>query len=407
MVDGQSGGLREPSPRLCEILPMATNAVTKFEEAFAEWAGMRSAFAFWKGRVALYAILRALEVGPGDEVMLPGYTCVMDVNPVKYLGADPAFVDIEPATYNIDVGLIEERITPRTKVIVAQHTYGYPCEMDAIMDIARGRGIPVVEDCCLAMGSKYRDKLCGTFGVAAYFSFQWNKPFTTGIGGMVATSNTELADKIRDLCAAELAAPRFKTTLLLSLQRLVYRLLVYPKTTVMAQSLFRWLTRKGVVVGSFSTSEFLPEMADDFFMAMGAGQARTGLRQLKKIDANIQHRRTMRHIYDELLEQAGFSVPQIPEHFDPSLVRYPVRVNDKQRAIAKAPGRRVELGTWFECPLHPIETPMHLYGYTEGMCPIAEKACREVINLPTHPRAGRRTAGRSVRFIQDIGPATS
>jgi len=384
---------------------MARNKVTSFEEAFATWTGTRSAFAFWKGRVAMYAILRALGVAEGDEVMLPGYTCVMDVNPIKYLGAEPVFVDIEPVTYNIDVGLIEEKITPRTKVIVAQHTYGYPCEMDAIMDISDRHGIPVVEDCCLALGSKYRDKLCGTFGVAAYFSFQWNKPFTTGIGGMAVTSDVELADKIRDLCEAELVAPGSKAAFLLSLQRLVYRLLIYPKTTAMAQSLFRWLTRKGVVVGSSSTSEFVPEMAGDFFMAMDAGQAGAGLRQLKKIDGNIQHRRTMQRLYDELLRQAGFSVPEIPEHFDPSLVRYPVRVDDKQRAIAEAPGRRVELGTWFECPLHPIETPMHLYGYVEGMCPVAEKAGRDVVNLPLHPRAGRATARRSVRFVTKIGPS--
>ena len=383
---------------------MARNAVTRFEEAFAKWTGMRNAFAFWKGRVATYAILRALGVSEGDEVILPGYTCVMDVNPIKYLGAEPVFVDIEPVTYNMDVSLLEEKITSNTKVIVAQHTYGYPCEMDAIVDIADRHSIPIVEDCCLALGSKYHDKLCGTFGVAAYFSFQWNKPFTTGIGGMAVTSDAELADKIRDLCEAKLAAPRSKAAFLLSLQRLVYRLLIYPKTTAMAQSLFRWLTKKGVVVGSSSTSEFVPEMADDFFMAMGVGQARAGFRQLKKIDRNIQHRRTMQYLYDELLRQGGFSVPEIPEHFDPSLVRYPVRVDDKQRAIAGAPGAKVELGTWFECPLHPIETPMHLYGYAEGMCPVAECAAREVVNLPVHLRAGEKTARRSVDFIASIGP---
>jgi hypothetical protein len=224
---------------------------------------------------------------------------------------------------------------------------------------------------------------------------------------MALTSDAELADKIRDLCQAQLATPPFKTAFLLSLQRLVYRLLIYPKTTAMAQSLFRWLTGKGVLVGSSSTSEFVPEMADDFFMAMGAGQARAGLRQLKKIDANLRHRRTMRSLYDELLAQAGFSAPEIPEHFDPSLVRYPVRVDDKQRAIAEAPGRRVELGTWFECPLHPIETPMHLYGYAEGMCPVAEQAGREVVNLPVHPRAGESTARRSVDFIASLKPDAS
>jgi len=95
----------------------------------------------------MYAILRAIGVGEGDEVILPGYTCVMDVNPIKYLGARPVYVDIEPVTYNMDVSLLEAKITPNTKVIVAQHTYGYPCEMDAIMDIASRHGVTVIEDC--------------------------------------------------------------------------------------------------------------------------------------------------------------------------------------------------------------------------------------------------------------------
>ena len=120
----------------------------------------------------MYAILKALDVGDGDEVILPGYTCVMDVNPIKYLGAKPVYVDIDPITYNLDVSLLEETITPQTKVIVAQHTYGYPCEMDAIMAIAARHDLPVVEDCCLALGSKYKGKTCGTFGAAAYWSFQ-------------------------------------------------------------------------------------------------------------------------------------------------------------------------------------------------------------------------------------------
>lgn len=91
---------------------------------------------------------------------------------------------------------------------------------------------------------------------------------------------------------------------------------------------------------------------------------------------------------------------------DPALVRYPVRVADKQRAVAEAPRRFIELGTWFECPLHPIETPMEMYGYYEGMRPVAKKACREVVNLPTHPRASLATARRSVKFITRTGPNT-
>ena len=117
-------------------------------------------------------------------------------------------------------------------------------------------------------------------------------------------------------------------------------------------------------------------MPDDFFMGMSSGQGRAGLRQMKRIEQNIAHRKKMQAIYDNLLTQAGWDVPKIPDYMEPVLVRYPVRVADKQLAIAKAPRKFVELGTWFECPLHPIETPMHMYDYREGMCPVAEKACK-------------------------------
>jgi dTDP-4-amino-4,6-dideoxygalactose transaminase len=382
-----------------------SDAVTQFESAFASWAHAAKAFAFWKGRVAMYAILRALGVGEGDEVVLPGYTCVMDVNPIKYLGARPVYVDIDPVTYNLDTRLLSAKITSRTKVIVAQHTYGYPCEMDALLEIARGCGATVVEDCCLALGSRYKGRLCGTMGRAAYWSFQWNKPITAGLGGMATTSDPELASRIEDLCRRELRPPPVKAATMLAAQRLVHRLLVYPRTTALAASLFRWLTRKGAVVGSSTASEFSPRMAEGFFRGMSAGQARAGLRRLRGVEKNLTHRRQMRKTYEELLAGAGWTLPAIPACMDPVLVRFPLRVADKARAVAEAPGRRIELGTWFECPLHPIETPMRLYDYEEGMCPVAEKACRDVVNLPTHPRAGMRTAKRTVRFVTGIGPA--
>src|SRR4030043_7279 len=132
------------------------NLIKQYEQTFAEILGARRAFAFWKGRVALYAILKALCIGDGDEVIVPGYTCVMNVNPIKYLGAEPVYVDIEPATFNIDTNLLREKITSNTKAIIAQHTYGYPCDMDEIIDIAGRNNVPVIEDCCLALGSRYK-----------------------------------------------------------------------------------------------------------------------------------------------------------------------------------------------------------------------------------------------------------
>ncbi len=377
-----------------------------YEQKFAEWFNAKIAFSFWKARVALYAALKALGVGLGDEVLLPGYTCVMDVNPIKYLGAKPVYVDIEPNTFNINPDLIESKITPRTKVLLAQHTYGYPCDMDKILVIAQRHNLAVIEDCCLCLGSTYRGRKMGTFGRAAYFSFQWNKPFTTGLGGMLVTSDESLAKEIQRLRDTEMRQPSFKEVFLLAAELAVYRTFIYPRTTAMAQQLFRFLTKKGAVVGSSSSAEFDPVMAADFFKGMSPVQARSGLHQIRKIEQNIAHRKKMALLYDELLTSRSF----LPRRYnksvmDPVLVRYPLRIKEKDKAIEQAASAGVELGTWFECPLHPIETPLEKYDYILGSCPEAEKASRETVNLPLHSRAGESTIRRTVEFISRFQPA--
>ncbi len=380
--------------------------IEKYQHQFARFFGAERAFAFWKGRVALYALLRALDVGPGDEVILPGYTCVMNVNPIKYVGARPVYVDIEPDTFNMNVNLLEEKITSKTKVIIAQHTYGYPCEMDAIMKIAQNSGICVIEDCCLALGSKYKGRIVGTFGRAGYFSSQWNKPYTTGLGGMVITSDRELAERIESLAENEMCPPSGREVFMLRMQLIIYRLFIYPRTTALAQSLFRYLTLKGAVVGSSSTSEYEPEKAADFFKAMSTVQARSGIRQFDKIDENITHRRKMAQLYDELLAAKDWKPSKDSrDSAEPVLVRYPVRIAEKNEALAQAAKAGIELGSWFECPLHPIETPLSSYDYEPGMCPEAEKAGRQVVNLPLHPRANERTAVKTVKFITGFTPS--
>jgi len=272
--------------------------------------------------------------------------------------------------------------------------------MDAIMNVAERNGVPVIEDCCLAVGSKYKGKTVGTFGKAAYFSFQWNKPYTSGLGGMVIANDSDLAEKISILCDKELCQPSTKAVIMLWAQLVVYRLFIYPRTAAFAQRLFRYLAKKGAVIGSSSTSEFEPTMASDFFKGMSTVQARSGLRQLNNIDNNIKHRKKMARLYDQLLEEKGWPARKYDGSImEPVMVRYPVRIAEKDQALAEAAGAGVELGSWFESPLHPIETPLDVYDYEIGMCPEAEKASREVVNLPLHPRADEITVKRSVEFI--------
>jgi dTDP-4-amino-4,6-dideoxygalactose transaminase len=380
--------------------------IEQYQQKFARFLDVEHAFAFWKGRVGLYALLRALDVGLDDDVILPGYTCVMNVNPIKYVGAKPVYVDIESDTYNINVDLLKEKISNKTKVIIAQHTYGYPCEMDTIMEIAQSSGIPVIEDCCLALGSKYKSRMVGTFGKAGYFSFQWNKPYTTGLGGMVITSDHQLAERIESLAVNEMCQPSSREVFMLHMQLIIYRLFIYPKTTALAQSLFRYLTKKGAVIGSSSTNEYEPVKAFDFFKGISKMQARSGIRQLSRINENIAHRRKMAQMYDELLAAKGWkSSNDRKDWAEPVLVRYPMRITEKDKALAQAAKAGIELGSWFECPLHPIETPLVSYDYKLGICPESEKAARETVNLSLHPRTRKKTIERSVDFITSFTQA--
>lgn len=381
------------------------NKTTHYQNFLAGYFNAARAFTFWKGRVGLYAALKAMGIGPGDEVIIPGYTCVVDVNPVKYLGARPVYVDIEPDTYNIDINLLKEQVTPNTKVIMAQHTYGYPCDLDPIMQLADDN-IKVVEDCCHAFGSTYKGKMVGTFGAASYFSSQWNKPYTTGIGGMLITDNDDLAGKIEQLCKDEMVPPTAKEVFMLFAQLCVYRAFIYPRTTALAQSLFRFLTKKGLVVGSSTTSELKLEVADDFFKAMSNLQASSGIKQLAKIDKNISHRKKITALYDRLLKGKGWPERKYDSSvMNPVILKYPVRITEKQKALELAAKAGVELGDWFECPLHAAETSLDRYDYTQGQCPVAEKASLQVVNLPTHLRVTENTARKTVDFITNFTPA--
>ena len=132
------------------------------------------------------------------------------------------------------------------------------------------------------------------------------------------------------------------------------------------ESVSCWLTHTGLVVGSSSCQELEGvKMESDFFMAMSNTQAKAGLRQIKKLPQNIDHRKQMASLYDELLTQKGWTVTKVPEYLDPVLVRYPVRIKDKWRAVEEVKAG-VELGTWSEAPLHPKETRHELYGYQWG-----------------------------------------
>jgi perosamine synthetase len=171
----------------------------QFESAVAEYVSLPHAVAVNSGTAGLHLCIRALGIGEGDEVIVPSFTFIAAANAIRYERATPVFADIDPYTLNINPQKIEEAITPRTRAILAVHTFGIPAEMTAILEIAGRHGLLVIEDACEAIGAEYRGRRVGSLGNAGVFAFYPNKQITTGEGGVVVTRDEELARRIRAL----------------------------------------------------------------------------------------------------------------------------------------------------------------------------------------------------------------
>jgi perosamine synthetase len=169
--------------------------VRLFEDLFSQYHHNYTTLAVSNGTVALHLALVALGIGESDEVIVPDLTFAASANAVIYTGATPVLVDVDPDSWNIDVAKVEALITPKTKAIMPVHLYGNPCNMDAIMDLAKRFNLFVIEDCAEALGSYYKDQPVGIFGDAATFSFYGNKTITTGEGGMIVFKDKAVAQR--------------------------------------------------------------------------------------------------------------------------------------------------------------------------------------------------------------------
>ena len=184
--------------------------VARFEAEFAARVGRKYAVAVTNGTAALDVAVSALGIGAGDEVIMPTFTIISCVHQIVRSGAKPVLVDCDPITWNMNVGEIETRITPRTKAVMAVHIYGLPVDLDPLCELAKRYNLRVIEDAAEMHGQDYRGKPCGSFGTVGTFSFYPNKHITTGEGGMVVTDDVRIFEHcryMRNLCFQE--SPRF------------------------------------------------------------------------------------------------------------------------------------------------------------------------------------------------------
>ncbi len=354
---------------------------------------------FARGRVALYAILRAMGVGPGDEVVLPAFTCVAVPNAILYTGARPVWADIDPRTLCLDPGAAEAAIGSRTKAILAQNTFGLSADLDGLTALAANRGITVIDDCAHGLGGTYRGAPNGATAPFSFFSTQWSKPVSTGLGGIAVDRDGTLAGQLREL---ELAAPepsglRAATLLALLMAReragggRLFRA---------GRSIYRAIGRRNLVPGSSSQEELEgTDMPQGFLAGMSESQARLGSERLGRLPAEIERRRDIAHRYSSLLVDSGREAAAETAESSHAFLRYPLRVADRRRFLDAAEQAGIDLGDWFVSPVHPVVNRLDRWGYVAGSAPNGERACAEIVNLPTEPTMSDGHVDRVLAFL--------
>jgi perosamine synthetase len=353
---------------------------------------------FWRGRVAMYAILRALGIGRGDEVIVPAFTCVAVPNAVLYTGATPVYVDIDEATYTADPAAVAAAMGPRTRVVLAQNTFGLSADLNALREIARAQGAFVVDDCTHGLGGTYMGEANGAAAHAAFYSTQWSKPISTGLGGIAVTSDPALA---RELATLERAAPEpsLRDRALLAGMLLARERIATPRTIRAGRAAYRAVSRAGLVPGSSSGGELAgTEMPAAFVARLSAFQARLASRRLATLGAAVRRRRAMAERYTAWLAAHGKTAPHEPDWALHAFLRYPVRESERDAFVEEAHRRGVLLGDWFDSPLYPIHEDLGRWGYRWGTNPVAERVSAEIVNLPVDLAPD----GREARAVHDL-----
>jgi perosamine synthetase len=234
---------------------------------------------FYRGRVGLAAILKALKIGYGDDVAIQAFTCLAVPEAVLASGAKPVYVDISVDSFNMDADDLERKLLLQTRAIVVQHTFGIPADMDRIIPIAAAHGIPIIEDCCHTMASTYKGKTVGSFGVGSFYSFEWGKPVAVGIGGCVHINDKKLLEKVRvDYAGYQL--PDLVAQTKIELQYQAFSLLYRPSLYWPIRVLFHWMEAVGLAESNFNTLEII---ADDFSLRMAPAVKRRMLNKIKEL----------------------------------------------------------------------------------------------------------------------------
>lgn len=358
----------------------AGNATHRLEEWFKAYFACNYAVSFDSGRTALEKALQAGGVGPADEVIVQALTCVVVANAITNLGAVPVYADCADE-YTHNPAEVKKNITPKTKALVIQHTFGAPANLDALMAIAREHNLLVVEDCAHALGGTYNGKLLGTFGDVAMFSFGSDKVVSGVRGGMAITNNESIGKKLISIQKTLPALPTLKI-----FQHLLHPIFFWAgKKTyhIFVGKLILWLGQALHLINRIIYSPEKQGRVPRWFPAqLSNSLALLALEQIRHLDAWNKIRQKNAAWYKEKLMNKN-SVQKVggAENW----LRFPVEVENPRALRHKALKSNIVLGDWYSCPVAPCDSSANAAHYAVGSCRNTERIGKSIVNLPTDP----------------------
>lgn len=376
--------------------------IQKLEKCFAEYMEQKEAVSFSSGRAGFYTILKGLGIKPNDEIILQSFTTVALPNIIRSFGAIPVFIDIKPGSFNIDPEKIEERITPNTRAIIIQHTFGEVAPIEKILEIAKKNQIYTIEDCAHSLGAKYNGVKAGKFADAAFFSFGRDKVISSVSGGMVIAKSDEMLGKIK-LIQKEMNFPD---------RRSIARNLAHPIITV--SSLFTYnlfslgkiimflATKLKLINRAYSNKEKHGEIDMSLIGKMPNVLAEIALNQMNYLENFNAHRLHIAQFYEKNIINEKIQKPATNSNQDNIYLWYTILTDNKKEIIEKAAEKNIILGDWFPQTIGPESVDLEKAGYQRSSCPISEEVSSKCINLPTHHNIEEKQAQKVTDFINSL-----
>lgn len=374
--------------------------IKKVERAFKKHFSAKYAVSFNSGRSAEYAILKAIGIKKGDEVLIQAFTCVVVPNSIFWLGAKPVYVDFEKESFNMNPADLKRKITPRSRAIIVQHTFGKPAKIEEIKEIAKENKLLLIEDCAHSLGATYQSRKLGTFGSAAFFSFGRDKVISSVFGGMAITNDSKIGENLLNL-QKEIDFPscfwvfqQLFHPIAFSLILLLYNFFSLGKVMLVILQKLNFLSR------AVSNQEKKTRQPQNFPAKLPNAQAAMALFQFQRLAKFNQKREKISQIYRKKLKVKGIkSLSPVPGEI---YMRYAIISKQAKEILDYAKKRGIVLGDWYQNIVDPKGVDFTKAGYLKGSCPVAEEVSRQIVNLPTYPRMKPEESQQVINIIKEF-----